>query len=112
MKEFAVAGAVLAVLTTTLACQSGSAQEELSTAQYRADFDYMWTQLRDRYAYFTSKKIDWNTVRTLYRPRLDRVTSRSDFVRLLEEVLEELYDSHTHLQTQGSDYGGAPGFCR
>ncbi|NKB69855.1 MAG: hypothetical protein GKR89_22510 [Candidatus Latescibacteria bacterium] len=103
MKEFAVAGAVLAVLTTTLACQSGSAQEELSTAQYRADFDYMWTQLRDRYAYFTSKKIDWNTVRTLYRPRLDRVTSRSDFVRLLEEVLEELYDSHTHLQTHLAD---------
>ncbi len=59
----------------------------------------MWSTLRDNYVYFDKKETDWNKVRELYRPRLAEVNSRTDFVTLLERVLDELYDNHTSLNT-------------
>jgi carboxyl-terminal processing protease len=59
----------------------------------------MWSSLRDNYVYFDKKETDWNRVRELYRPLLANVKSRSDFVALLERVLDELYDNHLSLNT-------------
>jgi C-terminal processing protease CtpA/Prc len=59
----------------------------------------MWSSLRDNYVYFDKKETDWNRVRELYRPMLANVKSRSDFVTLLERVLDELYDNHLSLNT-------------
>jgi len=59
----------------------------------------MWSSLRDNYVYFDKKETDWNRVREFYRPLLANVKSRSDFVTLLERVLDELYDNHLSLNT-------------
>jgi carboxyl-terminal processing protease len=59
----------------------------------------MWSSLRDNYAYFDKKETDWNKVRGIYRPRLAEVKSKSDFITLLERVLDELYDNHSSLST-------------
>jgi C-terminal processing protease CtpA/Prc len=66
--------------------------------QFTQDFDYLWSQLRDNYAYFDKKETDWNLVREVYRPRVAEVRSKREFITLLERVLEELYDPHTHLK--------------
>ncbi len=55
--------------------------------------------MSDEYAYFDQKQTDWNKVREIYRPRIGAVKTPGDFVALLESVLEELYDFHTHLNT-------------
>jgi carboxyl-terminal processing protease len=75
-------------------------QQSFSPEQFAADFDFMWSSLRDNYVYFDKKETDWNRVRELYRPMLARVKSRSDFVTLLERVLDELYDNHLSLYHQ------------
>ncbi len=59
----------------------------------------MWSSMRDNYAYFDKKETDWNKVRELYRLMLASVKNRSDFVTLLEKVLDELYDNHLSLNT-------------
>src|SRR5437763_1937066 len=82
-----------------LFCASASAQQSFSQEQFTSDFDFLWSHLRDNYAYFDKKEIDWNKVRELYRPVLAGVKSRGDFVTLLERVLDELYDNHTSLNT-------------
>jgi carboxyl-terminal processing protease len=85
-----------------IACVFGtsvSAQQSFSREQFTSDFDHMWSTLRDNYAYFDKKETDWNKVRDLYRPMLADVKSRSDFITLLERVLDELYDNHTSLNT-------------
>ena len=38
-------------------------------------------------------------MREIYRPRIGAAKNQGDFVALLESVLEELYDFHTHLNT-------------
>ena len=85
-----------------IACVFGNsigAQQSFSQAQFTSDFDYLWSTLHDHYAYFDHKETDWKKVRDLYRPMLAHVKSRSDFISLLERVLDELYDNHTSLNT-------------
>jgi C-terminal processing protease CtpA/Prc len=82
-----------------LCWNSANAQQTYSLEQFTSDFDFMWSGLRDNYVYFDKKETDWNKVRELYRPMLAQVKSRSDFVTLLERVLDELYDNHTSLNT-------------
>lgn len=78
---------------------SSSAQQTFTSEQFIADFDFIWSRVRDNYAYFDKKQTDWNKVRELYRPKLAEAKSRSEFVALLERVLDELYDNHISLNT-------------
>lgn len=74
-------------------------QSSFSPKQFTADFDYLWSALRESYVYLDKKETDWNRVRELYRPMRGAVKTRSDFVALLERVLDELYDNHLSLNT-------------
>jgi carboxyl-terminal processing protease len=91
--------ALIVLFVSCAFCLKVSAQQSFSKEQFTADFDHMWSGLRDNYAYFDTKASDWNRVRELYRPMLIGVRSRNDFVTLLEKVLDELYDNHTSLNT-------------
>jgi C-terminal processing protease CtpA/Prc len=92
----------LAVLLSAPVCPDSHAQESTTPEQFTQDFDYLWSQLRDNYAYFDRKETDWALVREVYRPRAARVSTKREFVALLERVLEELYDPHTHLKVNTS----------
>jgi C-terminal processing protease CtpA/Prc len=93
---------LLSLLQPASSAYSSYAQESLTPEQFTRDFDYLWSQLRDNYAYFDKKETDWNKVREFYRPRVARIKSKREFVTLLERVLEELYDPHTHLKVNTS----------
>lgn len=69
----------------------------LTPAQYQQDFDYFWQTVGSKYCYFDKKQTDWNKARQLYEPQLAGITTRAQFVRLLENALNELYDSHASL---------------
>ncbi len=81
--------------------RAGTAQvataDSVSAAAYLEDFDAAWTFIRDTYAYFDQKQTDWDRVRTLYQPRAAEVRNKREFVGVLEDVIEELYDPHAHL---------------
>lgn len=89
----------LAVLLCFLFEAVAAPQTNFTRQQYEEDFDYLWRNVADEYAYFDQKQTDWNRAREIYRPRLEAVKTGSDFVSLLESVLEELYDFHAHLNT-------------
>jgi C-terminal processing protease CtpA/Prc len=74
-------------------------QTNFTRQQYEEDFDYLWNSISEDYAYFDQKQTDWNKVREIYRPQIGSIKAPGDFVTLLESVLEELYDFHTHLNT-------------
>ena len=82
-----------------LSCSIAFAQGELTVEQYEEDFDFLWETFRTDYAYFDEKQTDWERVRTIYRPRVRSISTTSEFVALMETVLEELYDDHIHLNT-------------
>ncbi len=75
------------------------AQNDLSVEQYEEDFDFLWETFRTDFAYFDEKRTDWNRVREIYRPKIRTISTKSEYVALMETVLEELYDDHVHLNT-------------
>ena len=82
-----------------LSCSIAFAQNDLTAEQYEEDFDFLWEAFRTDYAYFDEKRTDWDRVREIYRPRIQSISKKSEFVALMETVLEELYDDHIHLNT-------------
>ncbi|MGZ8551084.1 MAG: S41 family peptidase [Chitinophagaceae bacterium] len=72
-----------------------------ATAQpnYRKDFDYLWSTIKEDYAYWDKKATEWNKVKNYYAPLFDTVSSRQNFVLILEKVFNEIYDHHASLNT-------------
>jgi C-terminal processing protease CtpA/Prc len=89
---------LMAALLHSLIYSDACSQESVTPEQFMQDFDHMWRQLRDDYAYFDKKETDWNRVKEVYRPRITEVRNKGEFITLLERVLDELYDPHTHLK--------------
>lgn len=75
------------------------AQTKMTGKEFTEDFDALWKEIAGSYAYFDQKETDWNQVREVYRPLAAKVRDRNEFVTLLEQVTEELYDFHCNLNT-------------
>jgi C-terminal processing protease CtpA/Prc len=90
-------------LATVLACgilvasALSEADKSLAKVDFEQDFDFACQQIASTYAYFDEKATAWNDVPRLYAGDLRRVTTRDEFVGLLERVVDELYDPHAHL---------------
>jgi C-terminal processing protease CtpA/Prc len=73
----------------------------LLTAQtqddFQQDFDMVHRVINARYAYMDTKATSWADVPRLYAEDLKRVKTRDEFIALLEDVLDELYDPHMQL---------------
>jgi hypothetical protein len=72
---------------------------QLSPDKYREDFEYFWKSINDEYCYFNKKQTDWQKVKELYEPRVENITTRDQFVSILERSLNEIYDHHAVLNT-------------
>ncbi len=66
---------------------------------YIKDFNQYWTTTADYFAYFDTRKTDWDAVRTLYASMIDTVSNKGSFVSLLEKCNNELYNGHIGLNT-------------
>lgn len=92
MKNIALAFCLLVALAAH--------SQSLTTAQYKADFDFFWQTINDNYCYFEKKQIDWNHIKAIYTPQIDTVTTRESFITIIENALYELYDHHCTLRTR------------
>ncbi len=93
---------LVAIVLIGPACSGKHPPENFTPQQLTDDFDYLWSQLRDNYAYFDQKETDWAKVRETYRMQVAEIKDQRAFIRLLETVLDELYDPHTHLKVNTS----------
>jgi len=65
--------------------------------KYQKDFNEFWNDINNNYAYLEQQKIDWKKVKEIYEPQAEKINNDSDFIRLLENVLNELYNGHSSL---------------
>ena len=72
---------------------------QFSKAQYKEDFNFFWTNINNEYCYFEKKQTDWQKAKDIYSPIVDTITTRDQFVGILEKMLVEIYDHHAVLNT-------------
>ena len=58
-----------------MGCESALFEEEMASDDPLVNFDYLWNQVNDKYAFFEVKGIDWNASRLKYRSQLNSQTS-------------------------------------
>lgn len=80
-----------------VACENALFEEDMASDDPSVNFEYLWNQIDDKYAYFDVKNIDWNASRTKYSSRINPDMSDEALFELMGEMLTELRDGHTNL---------------
>lgn len=62
------------------------------------NFDEMWRGYKDYYGLFKVKHIDWDSMYTLYRPKVNNQLSETELYSVLCELIKPLSDPHVFLQ--------------
>jgi hypothetical protein len=81
-------------------CGSGDSPTQPSPppADFSAQFDSLWTTFDREYSYFEYKRIDWEALRTTYRPRAVAAPDHAGFIFVIREMLAHLHDLHVVLR--------------
>ncbi len=74
-------------------------QSSEKDSTYIKDFNQYWKAIDANFAYFDTRKTDWDTVKAIYMPLIDTVSNKKSFVNLLEKCNNELYNGHIGLNT-------------
>jgi len=88
----------LTKLTVTLLILINS-YSAFAQTKYQKDFNEFWSDINDNYAYFNQQGIDWKKVKKIYEPQAEKTSSDGEFIQLLENMLNELYNGHSSLNT-------------
>jgi len=79
------------------ACGGDNTTAPREPNQFVAQFDGLWAKYDAIYPYFNYKKINWDSLRTVYRPRAANATSQAELVDVLADLLANLRDGHASL---------------
>jgi hypothetical protein len=64
------------------------------------DFEALWNRVNDVYPFLEFKQIDWDSIYTVYRPRIEAARG-DEFYLVLNDLLAELKDGHVYYHTDG-----------
>ena len=92
---------LLVIMSAILFCSCNKMLvNETDSSQNLEDFDVAWDIVNTRYIYLELKEIDWDYLRTVYRPRAEEAQG-DEFYQVLYDLLYELKDGHVYYQTEG-----------
>lgn len=64
------------------------------------NFEYLWREFDTRYALFLLKRIDWNLIYRIYRPRVTPQTSDDELFEIMSSMLTHLNDLPVRLDSK------------
>jgi hypothetical protein len=95
------ATAVLACALLSAGCSDGFFFGPQASPGPRENFEILWRDFDQHYAFFVDKNIDWQAVHDEYAPRITTSTSAPELYRLITEMLLRLQDIHVTLVAPG-----------
>ena len=94
---------VLATSLVLTACDSGPSDP---STPWLHEFDSYWQNFESSYSYFSYKQINWDSLRTVFRPSAATVSSRDELIGVLRQMSAPLRDVHVWFQhTDGRTLG-------
>ena len=93
LKYLTIIGALLT------GCENLILEDDLETRNPRANFEYLWQQVDEKYAYFDLKGIDWDERRTFYSSQIHDGMTEDSLFNLMAAMLRDLRDAHVNLSS-------------
>lgn len=87
----------IATILGLSSCEKAFFEKDKATTDPFENFEYLWKQCDEKYAYFDVKKIDWNAVKAKYKAKIYTGMSDDELFKVLGGMLNELQDDHTNL---------------
>lgn len=88
---------LILIVSLTTACESLVLDEKLESRDPRANFEYLWNQVDQKYAYFDLKNIDWDERHLHYSSLIGPDMSDDSLFQVLGDMLRDLRDAHVNL---------------
>jgi C-terminal processing protease CtpA/Prc len=85
------------VLPLLVSCEKMIFDKNLKSVNPKENFDYLWNECNEKYAYFELKNIDWDQVKVKYESKLYDGMTEDSLFNVLGGMLTELRDDHTNL---------------
>lgn len=60
-------------------------------------FNQLWQTMNDKYTFFDYKKVNWDSIKTVYQPQISDNMTDQQLFDLLAEVIGSVRDGHTSL---------------
>ena len=85
---------VLSALTWSACGSNSPTAPSPPSSDLAAQFDALWSTFDREYSYFVHKRIDWNALRSEYRPAAIAASDQTGFIAVIREMLGRLHDMH------------------
>jgi C-terminal processing protease CtpA/Prc len=95
-KIYIVIVIVLATVLTFSACEKLAFEKEMENTPVQ-NFNYLWNEVNEKYAFLEYKEIDWDSIYEVYRPQISNEMSSDSLFSVLGRMLNELRDGHVNL---------------
>lgn|SRR5574344_443386 len=86
----------LALILLCTSCEKLFMDEDI-VANPTSTFEYMWTRVDQQYACFDVKNVDWNSIHSIYAPKVYDAMSNDSLFHVMADMLNELNDGHVNL---------------
>ncbi len=98
-KKGLILGLLVLCITAMISCKDIIVSEPEENLNVQ-DFEAAWKRIKDVYPYLGFKKINWDSIYSVYRP-LAEAAQGDDFYLVLRDFLAELKDGHVYYRTKG-----------
>jgi carboxyl-terminal processing protease len=93
--------AIIGVLISASIFAAAIAQE---SSEQEKNFEYLWNTFDRKYALFVPKRVDWDALYRIYRPKISSQTLDSELFDIMADLLSHLNDNHVRLESPNRSY--------
>ncbi len=93
MRKIVLTATLILLFAVSFASAQTKPEDRLKT------FEQVWKTINDKYFDDKFNGVDWNKVKTDYRPKIEAVKNDDEFYDLVKEMVRELHDAHTRFWT-------------
>jgi hypothetical protein len=91
---------ISAILILLQGCYKNIVEEPYPDAIFNA----FWAQMNERYVSFEEKGINWDSVYSIYNPRINAHTTRDELKVFFKEILDYINDLHVSIQVDEEEF--------
>jgi C-terminal processing protease CtpA/Prc len=88
---------LLASILILTSCEKIFIEKDLASTNPQENFEYLWKECNEKYAFFDLKKIDWDQIKIKYQAKIYDGMTEDSLFNVLGGMLTELKDDHTNL---------------
>jgi hypothetical protein len=90
---------ITSILIFSAACEEPFIGKDLDDDAVTS-FNFLWSELDQKYSFFDLKQIDWDSIYQVYQPRVNNGMSREELFNVMAEMLNTLRDGHVNLRSE------------